>query len=96
MAPESLSGRGSYSQATDYYESAKAIVQKLPKTLRPFIKKCWHSDPTQRPTAEQILKLTNKNKKEAKPPHPGLFTQQTASFIRNVILVHFRIVFYGS
>jgi serine/threonine protein kinase len=25
----------------------------------PFIKRCWHSDPSQRPTAEQILELVD-------------------------------------
>ena len=85
LAPELLSGRGSYSQATDVYafgiimweissgekpfhdiqhdaQLALQICQgrrpKITEDTPPFyqdlMQKCWHSDPTQRPTAQEI------------------------------------------
>ena len=87
MAPELLSGRGSYSQATDVYAFGiimweissgenpfhdvnhdKYLALRILKRLHPEItndtplcyqnlmQQCWHSDPTQRPTAEKIQK----------------------------------------
>jgi len=89
LAPELLSGRGSYSQATDVYAFGiimweisshekpfhdivhdKYLALRISKGLRPEItedtpqfycdlmQKCWHSDPTQRPTAQEIYDLT--------------------------------------
>src|SRR5437588_6199067 len=91
LAPELLSGRGSYSQATDIYAFGiimweissreppfhdivhdKYLALRIVKGLRPEItkdtppfyqdlmQKCWHSDPTQRPIAQEIFHLTNK------------------------------------
>ena len=89
LAPELLSGRGSYSQATDVYAFGmimweisshekpflefvhyKLLALRIFRGLRPTItddtppfyrdlmQKCWHSDPTQRPTANEIYELT--------------------------------------
>src|SRR5256714_5446467 len=86
LAPELLSGRGSYSQATDVYAFGiimweissrerpfhdvvhdKMLALRILKGLRPEItkdtppfyqdlmQKCWHSDPKQRPTAQEIF-----------------------------------------
>jgi len=91
LAPELLSGRGSYSQATDVYALGiimweitshekpfhnvahdKVLALRILKGLRPEItidtppfyrdlmQKCWHSDPTQRPTAYEIMGLAMK------------------------------------
>ena len=88
LAPELLSGRGSYSYATDIYAFGmimweissheppfhdvihdKHLALRILKGLRPEItedtplfyqelmQKCWHSDPTQRPTAKEIHEL---------------------------------------
>jgi len=85
LAPELLSGRGSYSQATDVYAfgiiMCEIIAEEKPfhnilhdrqlalrifRGLRPEItkdtpqfyqnlmRKCWHADPTQRPSAKEI------------------------------------------
>src|ERR1043166_7859999 len=90
LAPELLSGRGSYSQATDIYafgiimweissgenpfhdiDHNKYLALRILKGLRPEItndtplcyqnlmQQCWHSDPTQRPTAEEIKETFN-------------------------------------
>jgi serine/threonine protein kinase len=89
LAPELLSGHGSYSQATDVYAFGiimweisshekpfddfnhdKYLALKILKGFRPTItddtppfyrdlmQKCWHADPTQRPTADEIEELT--------------------------------------
>src|SRR5579863_1976285 len=89
LAPELLSGHGSYSQATDIYAFGiimweisseqlpfhdvihdKYLALRICQGLRPQItddtplfyqelmQKCWHSDPTQRPNAEEIHELT--------------------------------------
>jgi serine/threonine protein kinase len=87
LAPELLSGRGSYSQATDVYAFGiimweisshekpfhdKVLALRIVKGFRPEVTKdtpsfyqdlmqrCWHSDPTQRPTANEIYDLTYK------------------------------------
>jgi len=88
LAPELLSGHGSYSQATDIYAFGmimweisshekpflefvhdKLLALRIFRGLRPTItddtppfyrdlmQKCWHSDPTQRPTAREIYML---------------------------------------
>ncbi len=88
LAPELLSGHGSYSQATDVYAFGiimweisshekpfddfnhdKYLALKILKGFRPTItddtppfyrdlmQKCWHADPTQRPTANEIYEL---------------------------------------
>src|SRR6185369_11462762 len=85
LAPELLSGRGSYSRATDIYaigfvmweisseeppfhqfdhdtQLALRICQgyrpeiagDTPPFYRDLLQKCWHTDPTRRPTAEEI------------------------------------------
>ena len=90
LAPELLSGRGSYSQATDVYafgmimweissaekpfgefdhdlQLALSIVKGLrpeitkdtPPFYRDLLEKCWHPDPTKRPTAQEIYDLTS-------------------------------------
>src|SRR6185295_15436768 len=90
LAPELLSGHGSYSQASDIYAFGmimweisshekpflefvhdKLLALRIFRGLRPTItddtppfyrdlmQKCWHSDPTQRPTAYEIYKLTD-------------------------------------
>ena len=90
LAPELLSGRGSYSQATDVYafgiimweissaenpfgefdhdvQLALSIVKglrpEIPQDTPPFyrdlMQKCWHPDPTKRPTAREIYNLTD-------------------------------------
>ena len=89
LAPELLSGQGSYSQATDVYAFGmimweitshekpfhdavhdKVLALRIVKGLRPEITKdtpqfyqdlmqqCWHSDPKQRPTAQELKALT--------------------------------------
>src|SRR5205807_390050 len=89
LAPELLSGRDLYSQATDVYafgmimweisshekpfgqvdhdiQLALSIVKDLrpeitkdtPPFYRDLMQKCWHSDPMQRPSAEEIYQLT--------------------------------------
>ena len=91
LAPELLSGRGSYSQAADVYAFGmimweitshekpfhdvahdKVLALRILKGFRPEItedtppfykhlmQKCWHSDPRQRPTAQEIQKLRKK------------------------------------
>ena len=88
LAPELLSGHGSYSQASDIYAFGmimweisshekpflefvhdKLLALRIFRGLRPTItddtppfyrdlmQKCWHSDPTQRPTAQEIFEL---------------------------------------
>src|SRR5205823_14675232 len=88
LAPELLSGRGSYSQATDVYAFGMimweisshekpfleivhdqqlalrifrglrpTITDDTPPFYRDLMQKCWHSDPTQRPTAKKIHEL---------------------------------------
>src|SRR5205823_10139126 len=88
LAPELLSGRGSYSYATDVYAFGiimweisshkkpfhdvvhdKFLALRITKGLRPEItndippfyrelmQKCWHSDPTKRPTAREIHEI---------------------------------------
>ena len=90
LAPELLSGRGSYSQATDVYAFGMimweisshekpfleivhdnqlalrifrglrpTITNDTPPFYRDLMQKCWHSDPTQRPTAKEIEELTD-------------------------------------
>ena len=90
LAPELLSGCGSYSQATDVYaigiilweissgenpfgevdhdvQLALSIVKGLrpeitqdtPPFYRDLMQKCWHTDPTKRPTAQEISALTD-------------------------------------
>src|SRR2546421_11858141 len=90
LAPELLSGRGSYSQATDVYAFGiimweissyekpflefvhdnqlalrifrglrPTITDDTPPFYRDLMQKCWHSDPTQRPTAQEICDLTD-------------------------------------
>src|SRR3954465_9736293 len=89
LAPELLSGRGSYSYATDIYafgmimweiSSAEKpfndiihdkvlalricqgrrpkITEDTPSFYQNLMQKCWHVDPTQRPTAQEIYDLT--------------------------------------
>ena len=90
LAPELLSGRGSYSQASDIYAFGMimweisshekpflefvhdkelatriflhglrpTITDDTPPFYRDLMQKCWHSDPTQRPTAEEVYELT--------------------------------------
>jgi len=89
LAPELLSGRASYSQATDVYAFGiimweisshekpfleivhdqqlalrifrglrPTITDDTPQFYRDLMQQCWHSDPTQRPTAKEIHKLT--------------------------------------
>jgi len=89
LAPELLSGRGSYSYATDIYafgmimweissgekpfyemkhdtHLALRICQgrrpEITKDTPPFYKdlmvKCWHADPTKRPSTKEIFELT--------------------------------------
>src|SRR5438105_1164585 len=88
LAPELLSGHGSYSLASDIYAFGmimweisshekpflefvhdKLLALRIFRGLRPTItddtppfyrdlmQKCWHSDPTQRPTAQEIEEL---------------------------------------
>ena len=90
LAPELLSGRGSYSQKTDVYafgiimweissrqppfhniahdtQLALRILKGLrpeitndtPLCYRDLLQQCWHSDPTQRPTAAKIHETIN-------------------------------------
>ena len=98
LAPELLSGQGSYSQATDVYAFGmimweissqekpfhdlvhdKMLALRILKGFRPeitketppfyqdLIQKCWHSDPTQRPTAKEIYDFANEwNEQEIK------------------------------
>src|SRR5579863_6984169 len=85
LAPELLSGCGSYSQATDAYAFGiimweissgetpfhdvghdkylalqilnglrTKITTDTPLCYQNLMQQCWHSDPTQRPTAEKI------------------------------------------
>ena len=92
MAPELLSGRGSYSQTTDIYAFGiimwemnsqerpfhdivhdKVLALRIVKGLRPEItkdtppfyqdlmQKCWHFDPTKRPTANEIMDELRRN-----------------------------------
>ena len=88
LAPELLSGHGSYSQTTDVYAFGiimweistrekpfhdvvhdTQLALRICKGLRPeitddtplcyqnLIQQCWHSDPTQRPSANEIFEM---------------------------------------
>ena len=42
-----------------FHGSRPTITDDTPQFYRDLMQKCWHSDPTQRPTAKEIFELTD-------------------------------------